>query len=158
MNCLIWHQGQCLISAFGGKKAELWRSADDGYVYNISNGQYLLNNIYHPHSVLIVDDDLWLCESSRIAVVSRSGVRVETPWGYLRGLCRVGSTLYVGSTFGRNKSKSEGVLIDNQADPGVRSGVCGVGLIELDGPCSRVKDFIDLTDYAEEIYDIIELQ
>jgi hypothetical protein len=87
-------------------------------------------------------------------VASNCGARVETNWGYLRGRCESDGFLYVSSTVGRGKSKSTGPLIDNQADPGLRSGRCGIGVIKLDGKKSRVMEFIDLSVYADEIYDI----
>lgn len=155
LNSLLWHNNQCLVSAFGSKKETLWRSADEGYVFNISTGEYLLKNIYHPHSLTVINDELWVCESSRLAVINCLDTRIETPWGYLRGLCEKDGFLYVGSTFGRNKSKSTGQIIDNQADGGIRSGNCGIGIIDLRGGLPKIVDFIDLSAYAEEIYDII---
>jgi hypothetical protein len=157
MNSIQWHRGECIISAFGRKKAHLWRSADEGYVYNITTGKYLMKPLYHPHSVTFIDGVMWVCESSRLAVVNDCGVRVQTEWGYLRGLCEAEGFLYVGSTIGRNRSKSTGALIDNQADAGFRSGSCGIGVIKLDGKDSRPMEFIDLSVYADEIYDIVPL-
>ena len=158
LNSLLWHNDQCLVSAFGPKKENLWRSADEGYVFNISTGEYLMKNIYHPHSLAVINGELWVCESSRLAVVNYCGTRIETPWGYLRGLCEKDGFLYVGSTFGRNKSKSTGQIIDNQADAGIRSGVCGIGVIDLRGSFPQIVNFIDLSAYAEEIYDVVALQ
>ncbi len=157
MNSLLWHRDECLISAFGPKADALWRTAQCGYVFNVTTGQYILRSVYHPHSLLAVGADLWLCESSRLAVVNNHGTRVQTPWGYVRGLANQGSSLFVGSTVGRNKSKSSGVLIDNQADPGIRSGICGVGVIELKRRGPEVTSFFDLSGYAEEIYDIVNI-
>jgi hypothetical protein len=156
LNGLVWHNGECFVSGFGPKKSQLWRSADDGFIYNISKREYALQGVYHPHSPVFAADDLWVCESSRASVISRRGVRVETPWGYLRGLHCTDSALYVGSTFGRNRSKSTGVLIDNWADPGFRSGICGVGIIDLAAGAPKIGDFFDLSSYAEEIYAIID--
>lgn len=156
MNSLMWYHDECLISAFGPKAGVLWSSAQNGYAFNITTGEYVLRDLYHPHSLLAVGNDFWLCESARIAVVNSRGLRFEAPWGYLRGLVDHGSFLYVGSTIGRNRSKSTGqLLIDNQADPGIRSGVCGIGILELTNHGQLVLGFRDLSWYAEEIYDIL---
>jgi len=154
LNSVQWHHDQCLVSAFGRRKGQLWRSADEGYVFNVTTGEYVMKPLYHPHSIIFINGDMWVCESSRLAVASNCGVRVVTNWGYLRGLYESDGFLYVGSTVGRSKSKSTGALIDNQADPGLRSGRCGIGVIKLDGKNSRAMEFIDLSVYADEIYDI----
>ncbi len=103
----------------------------------------------------IIGGEIWVCESSRLALINSAGLRIDTSFGYLRGLCRKGNLFYAGSTVGRNKSKSLGITIDNQADPGVRSGICGIVVIDADSTEPDVVKFIDLSSYADEIYDIV---
>ncbi len=155
VNSIVWNNDECFISAFGKKKGALWRSADDGYVFNITRGEYVFGNIFHPHSVTIIDGKIWVCESSRLSLINNAGLKINTSLGYLRGLCKKENFFYIGSTVGRNKSKSTGITIDNQADPGVRSGACGIAVIDAESSQAEIIGFIDLSSYADEIYDIV---
>ncbi len=81
------------------------------------------------------------------------GYEIHLPRGYLRGLAARNGYLFVGSTKGRNRSKSTGVLIDNAADPGESYGEPGVSVYNRD--TEALDCFIDLSAYADEIYDIL---
>src|SRR6266852_9439964 len=100
----------------------------------------------HPHSLIAAEGALYVCESARMMVRGAHGYEIHLPRGYLRGLAARNGYLFVGSTKGRNRSKSTGVLIDNAADPGESYGEPGVSVYNRD--TEALDCFIDLSAYA----------
>lgn len=157
VNSLLWDDAGCWVTAFGPKNGPLWRSAEQGYLLNILTGERLMEGVYHPHSLIKADDTYYLCESSRMRIRSTAGHDVSVPRGYLRGLAIENGWMLAGSTKGRRRSKSASGVIDNSADPGISAGECGISVYRMRGPDvpPEPERFIDLSEYADEIYDII---
>lgn len=154
VNSLLWHDGDCYVSAFGPKAGSLWSSAAEGFMLNTRTGIPVVSSIYHPHSLVRSLDRFWFCESSKMTVRSDRGDRLSCTFGYVRGLAVTQKHIFVGSTVGRTRSVSTGVEIANAADPGRPSGRCGVAVYEPHHPYENV-DFIDLTAWGDEVYDIV---
>lgn len=157
LNSILMDSRGCWASAFGPKAGPLWKSATEGYVLNVRTGERILSNIFHPHSLCAADGKFYLCESSRMTVRSTTGEALRVPHGYLRGLAISNAHMLVGCTKGRNRSKSTGLSIDNSADPGESAGKCGIAICGLDPFVDgyREESFIDLSAYADEIFDIL---
>ena len=147
----VWN-GDVVVSGFGRRSGNLWSSANDGFIYNVSRGKSVASGLKHPHSVLSVGDDLLFCESRTSKVSALRAGKSATFGGYTRGLCRLGPNLLVAISRGRKVSKSTG-LINNWASPGGSGGRCG--LYSLDAASFAVEDFLDLEAYADEVYELL---
>jgi Domain of unknown function (DUF4915) len=158
LNSLLWHHGGLWITAFGNKAGALWRSAEQGYARNIVSGANVFGALHHPHSLLENAGTMWVCESATMTVRSTQGQQFTAPHGYLRGLALAGGFLCVGSTKGRTRSKSTGTVIGNSADPGQPVGEPGIAVYELEnGGPPQCRRFIEMSAYADEIYDILPM-
>jgi hypothetical protein len=159
LNSVVWRNDGLWITAFGQKAGALWRSAEQGYALNILSGTRMFGSLYHPHSLVQAGGAMWVCESATMRVRSTAGQQITAPHGYLRGLAVTDGLLCVGSTKGRTRSKSTGTVIGNSADPGQPAGEPGVAVYELDaqGAPSKCQRFIEMSAYADEIYDILPM-
>ncbi len=154
INSVAIHHGHLIVAGFWPRAGERWSSAEDGRVMVVETGEMLLDGLWHPHSLVPIDDDLWLCESSRASVRivgSESGVTLP---GYTRGLCALGSDqLVVGTSIGRATSRSLGIA--NPADPGAAVGTCQ--LVVLERPSLVPVQFVELGEFSTELYDVLPL-
>ncbi len=149
LNSIALSNGRVLCTGFGPKRGERWSSADDGYVYDVTSGSYVARGLYHPHSLTIVDNQLYVCESARGLL--RGGEMPTFP-GYLRGLCfSPGGEKAVATSVGRWDSEAEIFL--NPADPGVPAGGCA--LYVATGATWDDAMTIDLAHLSNEVYDVI---
>lgn len=158
LNSVLWHAGHLFVGAFGAKAGTLWASADKGFVINTQTGGRLFGPLQHPHSITAASGALWVCESSRGRVHCSDGRIFEFATGYLRGLLLQGDMIYVGSSAGRNYSKSAGYFVGNPADPGAVIGNTGIATYNSTSSLPAPTDFIDLREYGDEIYDIVAFQ
>jgi len=157
LNSLVWHNGDLYIAAFGEKRGDLWSTADKGYVLNLTTGQTALTSLYHPHSVFSTNEGIYCCDSSRMAIAREDGQRLVIGRGYTRGLVVTPTRLYCGVSKGRKTSKSTG-MINNPADPGIKTGHCAVLIYDRknkDLERSKFISEVNLDEYSDEIYDII---
>lgn len=153
VNSVATWQNRVVISAFGPKVGDLWRTAVFGYVYDITVGTRLIEGIYQPHSLSTRGGRLYWCESPAGLLCSAEGplVRVD---GYARGLCWISDRLVaIGSSVGRSASRSRGGVVANPADPGGRVGRCGIALCDI--RTGTVGHWIDLGGFGTEIFDIV---
>jgi hypothetical protein len=147
-----------IVSAFGPREGELWSSARSGYIYNITEQRMILSDLQHPHSARIFDGVLYFDESSRQSLRTASGGRVIIG-GYVRGCERLrDGTMLVGSNAARRVSRSRGV-VTNAANientEGERVGSCS--LVRVGLGAVPLREFIDVSAYGLEIYDIAAL-
>jgi hypothetical protein len=152
VNALCVFEGRLLCSAFGKRLGPAWADAVDGYVYDVSRGEYVVRGIYQPHSLQVFDGALYWCESARGAVRTRERDIFYVP-GYARGLAiATDGSLAMGSSIGRRVPAWPGYL--NADDRGDFAGACGVYTGSLhDGALSR----IDLQRFGHDVYDIVML-
>ena len=152
VNSITRWKGNLVASAFGPKFGTLWTSALEGYIHDISRDVRIKNGIYHPHSLSVRGDRLYYLESHRKLLCSLDGPIFAVP-GYPRGVCWLSDDLVcIGSNVGRRLSRSTG-LIANPADPGERSGSCGITVGDVKK--GRHVKRLDLGWVGGEIYDIL---
>lgn len=154
LNAVSWHGGRLICSGFGPKSCERWKSALNGYIYDVSSGTFLARGIRHPHSLADRGGTLHFCESSRSLL--RTLERPLLPiGGYLRGLaCLEDGSCLVGASVGRvDVSAPEFVL--NPTDPGARVGRCAIHVTYPYG--AHASRSIDCSHLADEIYDIMPI-
>jgi len=153
LNAIYQYDGEIFLTGFGPKASELWSSAKDGFVMNISTGEKTLKGIYHPHSTQVDENkNVYYCESSTRSIYRNSTVIHTFPKGYTRGLSVDSETLSVGLSSGRKQSKSTGV-VNNSADPGDLEQVCKV--VIFDKVDMKKVHEIEFGKLEKEIYDII---
>lgn len=160
VNSLAFHDGTLYASMFTPEGlGEPWRERLDGAIVEIPTGRsiggrVLRRGIQQPHSLAVVGETLWLCESRRKRILrldlsrdSEFAMVVELP-AYTRGLAITDDWIVVGQSrsdahfvrplLGKNETQSK--------------GMCGVWFISLS---SNERFFVDLP--AMEVYDILEL-
>lgn len=155
VNALAVHGDTLLACAFGPRRSnsDLWSAARGGFVFDVTDRSVVIDDLGHPHSLVSLGDELYLCESSRRLFRSLSGP-IATLDGYTRGAAPFGhARMLVGTSVGRVKSRSSGRLL-NPADGGRRAGTCAVHDVGLDG---SVRATISLAGYGAEIYDLLPL-
>lgn len=156
MNSILFNNGSLIISAFGPKYGVRWSTAQRGYVYDLSKNRILFTNIYHPHSILLFNNDIYFCESSTSSVFKNNKSLLNLQRGYTRGLSILDRYLIVGISCGRLISKSL-QIINNPADPGIPSNDCGIVLFKsnlLHNKYNLINE-INLFPDKSEIYDIL---
>jgi hypothetical protein len=152
LNAVIELGGALLVSGFGPKAGQLWRSAADGFVHDVTADAAVATGIDQPHSPAAVGDRLAYCESRTRSVRVVGEERAARLPGYTRGLCLAGDRLFAATSVGRRVSKSTG-LLNNPNDPGEAAGRCTVS--RLDPDTLEVEASLDLGHHAREIYDLL---
>jgi hypothetical protein len=150
LNAICSRRGEVLVSGFGKKTGHLWSTATAGFIVSVTTGERLAMGIGHPHSLIDVEETLAYCESSTATVRLLGKNRAQQLPGYARGLCRVGDRLLVGTSRGRQTSKSTGLT--TRADPGMPVGCCAVVTLRL--PSLDIERVVDLDELAFELYDL----
>jgi hypothetical protein len=159
MNSALWVDDTLYLSAFGPKAdcGGLWSSAAHGYILDVATGRHIAREIYHPHTIVHYDGQLYWCESAKMAVCNQSGQRLNVGRGYVRGMTIDARHIIVGISRGRNMSVSTGRRIVRSL---YRETECALLVYRHDtaqlGNSALVSE-ISLADYGDEIYDILPL-
>jgi hypothetical protein len=116
----------------------------------------MIENIHHPHSVFVLGDDIYYCESSTKRVKMNGQTIIQLDCGYTRGLPVDNEYLLLGTNSGRKTSKGDG-FVANPADPGQIILDCKVLVYQrprISETFKLVKSFDFLPEH-EEIYDVM---
>ncbi|HET9908418.1 MAG TPA: DUF707 domain-containing protein [Anaerolineales bacterium] len=156
VNSIIEYNGDVLISAFGRKKGELWTTASNGYIFNITSNSLITDGIHHPHSLSIKNDKIYYSDSNRNAFCMVGDPEpIFDLNGYARGITWLSDDIVcLAISIGRKVSKSTG-RIANPADPGEPAGECGLVIGKVSN--KEVLEKIDLSWFGPEIYDTLIL-
>jgi hypothetical protein len=157
VNSVHFHEGGCWVTMFGPKDGGLWSSASQGQILNVWTGETIAAGLQHPHSLTANDGGFLVCESARMAIRGAAIETVVAPRGYLRGLAVERNRMYVGSSIGRQRSKSTGEIVSSAGEQGRPRGECGIVVLDCGeggGPFQE-RSFIHLGEYANEIYDVV---
>jgi hypothetical protein len=153
VNSIVENQGELFISAFGPKAENLWASAPNGYVHNITNDRRVKDGIYHPHSLSARNGQLYYCESHMGTFCSLDKPILKLP-GYSRGVGWLSDDkVCVTTSIGRKVSRSTG-QIGNPGDPGEAAGQCGLTVKNIKNEQLLTVDF---SWFGPEIYDVLVL-
>jgi hypothetical protein len=149
LNSIVRHRSELHVSAFGPD----WRTTDQrsaGWVkaVNVNSDRTRYQGLDHPHSLLCVDGNLWFCESRLGTVRGLAGGPLRLS-SYTRGLgISPNRTLvFVGVSQVRTGSKRK---TDERL---TWQGPCGVAVVEA--VSHQIIDFLDLSPFAREVYDIV---
>jgi hypothetical protein len=151
INSIYKFKGDILLSGFGKSKMDnVWRTAYDGIIFNVTKGIILKDKVYQPHSVSSNGEEVFYCESGygRFSSLSKT---VKTLDGYTRGVqFETKENIFVATSIGRSKKKSN--TIYNPADYGKKKGKCGIYNLNAKG---KVVQYLDFGWFANEIYDLL---
>ncbi|MHB8138587.1 MAG: DUF4915 domain-containing protein [Smithellaceae bacterium] len=157
INSIVEKDGEILVSAFGPKAGQLWATASNGYVYNITTNEPVIDGIYHPHSLSVRNGDIYYSDSQRnsfCAANQRNSIFDLN--GYTRGVSWLSNDVVcLATSIGRRVSKSTR-FIANPDDPGELAGECGLTLGDISK--KGVIKTIDLSWFGPEIYDLLVLR
>lgn len=154
VNSACHWQGELYVALFGKRTGDRLSTATDGRVINVTRGELVASGINQPHSLTVVGDRLAWCDSQKATVWLGASPTPHLP-GYSRGLCAVGTKVFVATSVGRAVSRSTAV-INNPADPGLTEGRCTLNLLSLDQ--MQIENSWDLGAYGREIYDLVALE
>ena len=156
VNSLTIADGDLLCSAFGPREDDSWYTARNGYIWNISTGDIVVDGLRQPHSATWYDGRLFFCNSLEGTVNTLDG-EIVFLYGYSRGLAfGPDSTLYAGTSLSRRppSAMADAGLFGNPSDDGDLHGQCA--LIEMSqSGANRVE--VAMSQFGNEIYDILVL-
>lgn len=156
LNGICGRDGELFVSAFGRRQADSWSTAADGFIVSLRSNRVVMTGLTHPHSVIVgPSGDLLFCESRRRIVRSERAVLSPRLPGYVRGLCRAGRSLIVGTSIGRSSPADADGEISNPGDAGIPRGRCMI--VTIDFHTQMVTALRDLSAHFSEIYDVIAL-
>jgi len=107
-----------IICGFGKKRAGLWSSATDGFLFDLNRGSRIVSDLHQPHTVTWLSSSIVYCESRKMTVRRCHATESQSLPGYTRGVCQSGSYLFVGTSQPRKRSRSTGQFIENFAESG----------------------------------------
>ncbi|MEO5905830.1 MAG: DUF4915 domain-containing protein, partial [Saprospiraceae bacterium] len=151
LNSICQWNGDIIISGFGRKLVpDDWNTALNGFVYNITQHRSIYEGLIQPHSLIVIDQRLAVCESRQKKVMFIDhGPQIDLG-GYSRGICHLNKKLIVGISARRVKSKSTGKLNKNKEVDQTGCTVCKLSLDPF-----IVEKVISLNHCANEIYEML---
>lgn len=133
LNSVLCLDDRTLISGFG----PAWAA---GFVHDVTADERVAEGLVEPHSLTLVDGEVWFCESGRSRLRSLAGRTVEVPGGYPRGLADLGGgRVAVGTSKQRNSY-----------------GRCGLHRVDL--RTEQVIQLADLHYLGPEVYDVVAIE
>jgi hypothetical protein len=150
LNAIECVDGELYVSGLGRKETDQWSSATHGFVLNIDRDEYVMEEVYHPHSLLEDSRTLWTCSSARNRLLSSNGDEYQLPPGYIRGLAISEESIFVCSSKRRKISESTGVV--NRRGPREFEGTCCV--YRLVKGVNKPEVLVDLSNVRHEIYEL----
>lgn len=136
-----------VVTHFGLKDEEqTWRDIQKGTAVFVDNDEVHAENLWHPHTLTLINEQLCWCESLRgTATIGKVG-SIDVG-GYARGLCASDRFYFVGTSRGRTKSKSTGKTVDPVKS---EASICVVDRDNLD-----IINRVNMGHIASEIYDLV---
>lgn len=151
LNAIEEVDGALYVSGFGKRESEQWPSAKHGFIYNIDRNEYVMRDVYHPHSLLEDSNVIWTSESAMGRLVSDKGDKIDLPTGYARGKAAGVEHLYAGSSKRRAVSHSTATV--NPQRLSEYKGVCCV--YEVTRESNEARVLIDFSEVRNEIYEML---
>jgi|HubBroStandDraft_1064217.scaffolds.fasta_scaffold02267_3 hypothetical protein len=144
-----------IVCGFGKKRAELWSSATDGFLFDLNSGSRIVSDLHQPHSVTRSSSSIVYCESRKMAIRRCYGTESQLLPGYTRGMCQSGSHIFVATSVERTQSRSTGELFENVAESGSPCGEITVSRLNPD-TLTILRSTAFGTE-GEEVYDLLPI-
>ncbi len=153
INSIVEFNGDIIVSAFGPRNGKKWTSAMNGYIYNISKEKIVKENIYHPHTISIMDDDIYYCESRKSEFCSVNRGVIYKLNDYVRGVAWLKNDLVCIASSYRGKNNIFRRLITRITRKDFIYGRSNLFL--LDTHSNQIISRVDLSFIGPEIYDLV---
>lgn len=156
VNSIFKYNDKIFVSAFGIKKDINKKiSAEKGFILDTTNNKKIIENIFHPHSVFIENNNFYYCESMAGKIKKNKESIIEVVSGYVRGLSIKKRTLIFGLSEGRKFSRSSGKKIEKEDV--IKNGFCSVFIYKKRFFSNSWKKHSSINLFPEhaEIYDIL---
>lgn len=160
INDLCIHENRLVACGFGPVERDGVRA---GSVFDVENGASLIAGLREPHSVRSFGGALYVLESATGRLYSRGSngppEQIAEFAGYVRGLSITERHMVVGRSAFRPRSRARPGLerkpaFDSRAPADAEHAISG---LYIGAPDASRFDFIDLSDVAGEIYDVLEI-
>ncbi len=156
INSIAIKNNEIYLTAFGKKLGEKWSTALNGYILNTQNGEKVLTNLVHPHSLSIFKDDFWYAESLARKIKRNDETIIELEEGYVRGLAIIESNIIIGVSTRRSTSKSTNTPNLDLSNE-LSKEQCKVIIYKYDGNSALKIDEYEFIDKYQEVYDVVVL-
>lgn len=114
-----------------------------GYIKNITTGKIVYKKLKHPHSLCIVDNDIYVLESGTGTLYKNRKKVFQDRRGYVRGLAIKGDKAYIGFSRWRDISRSG----RTRKEVSALGNWCGI--IEYDLKEKHVTNEYEFTNHSE---------
>jgi hypothetical protein len=155
LNSVTEWRGALYVTMFGPANGPTHLHRRRGRVVRVDDGETVASDLYHPHSLYVHDDDLFVVES-QARTLRRIGGREPCAWaiagGYPRGIVAADETrLWIGVSALRRESNSLGtpnvITSEDPSDFMTR-------LVEIDLTTGATGREIDLSLFAAEVFEL----
>jgi len=153
----IWGDKRSIyVSAFGEKMGLKWSSAKRGYIVDIGNGRKVIQNIFHPHSLIKKRRKYFFCESATGSIKMNANTLIRSAGEYVRGLSLHKNYLAYGTSGGRTVFKSTG-LNNEEAEAGLMRANCKIKVFETRWFSRKYREIVEVDFFPDhvEIYDVM---
>jgi len=144
-----------IVCGFGKKRAELWSSATDGFLFDLNRGSRIVSALHQPHTVTHLASSIVYCESRKMAVRHCHDTESQSLPGYTRGMCQSGSYIFVATSTARKQSRSTGQLAENFAESSSRCRE--IAISRLDPDTLTILSSSTFSSEGEEVYDLLPI-
>ena len=147
------------VTIFGDRtKGQDWTEIDEGKLIEIDSNFTILDNLKHPHSLCQLDDKNFIfCESRTGQIKDQNGLVLKQFNGYIRGLVKYQNRIIVCENARRKLSKSRIGNLKGRIREFEDEGVSNSKIYFLSAKNYRILKEISLSDYGNEVYDILPL-
>lgn len=157
LNSTVISKKYKLASFFGIKSSNDWNSAISGGIIDLIKNDIVFENIVHPHSLFEINGELFVLESKKSCLHCLTANKViRLPEGnYLRGIDIIYDNIYLGMSSRRNYDKIKSILVSGRTgefENKIHHSTCRIGVLSKKE--GKLIDIIDLSPFANEIYDI----
>jgi len=155
VNSICKKDNKIFVSMFGKKSEEGWKFTKNGKIIIIPEKKIIFENIFHPHTLFVIENDMYCLESATGYVhkfSKKNGHEVILKLeGYVRGFTFDENYFYVGASARRRRSKSTGTQNVSEAvtDEDAQSWIYRIDRKTLE------FERKSLAIYGEEIYDLM---
>lgn len=154
INSIVQKDGEIIVSAFGPKEGSSWKTAKNGYIFNLTTGEYLKKNIPHPHSLTVWQGKIFYCASRSGSFLS---IEDQEPiffvGGYARGVSWLFNNIVCIASSTRHKLPKVGWLMDKV--PGIVKNKARSRIIVGNVRTKEIIKSMNLSFFAPEIYDLL---
>lgn len=154
MNDVLKYKNHIYVTMFRGKPLQMGMD-DSGVMFNLRNGNVVINNLSQPHTPFIDSKrNACICNSSKFKFIVKDKFEVELD-GYTRGICEEeGKGYWVGiSAYRKYNAKLSRWVEKYKGDQPLQGA--RIQFVDYKG---KIGKTIELKDYGPEIFDLLPMR